>query len=77
MEVLAAITLSDIGLMLDIAGAYLIYQFTLKPIFPSSGPVNVMLNPETKRRMRRDGIFTKIGITSLIVGFALQIAGNH
>jgi hypothetical protein len=71
--------LNSFGLVLDIAGAYLLFRFGLPASIDREGHVHLIdasVNVEEKEKARRYDQWGQVGLGSLIIGFILQIISN-
>ena len=74
--------INSVGLLLDMTGVALLFKFGLPNDMTKPGNfqplhVEVDLNPEDVRLWRRYKRLSRLGLTFLILGFALQIVSNH
>lgn len=78
-QLLSPAAISSLGLSLDIAGVVLLFFFGLPADVRKDGGLVLMWggDPEDARRYRRARVLSCLGLALLVVGFGLQIAGNH
>ncbi|QQS68406.1 hypothetical protein IPP24_05390 [Candidatus Saccharibacteria bacterium] len=73
------IQLGDIGLVLDLFGAILLFFFGLAPLLARDGSMSLSIgnSDHLKRKAQRYEILSRFGIGLIVFGFAFQLAGNH
>lgn len=78
-QLLSPDALSSLGLSVDIADVILLFFFGLPADVRKDGGLLLMWcgGPEEARRYRRARVLSCLGLALLVVGFRLQIAGNH
>lgn len=72
--------ITSIGLVCDIVGAILIWQFGLPEEIYRSGRVPAIYNPaapEAERKIKKYDAIARIGVVTLILGFVLQLVGSE
>lgn len=77
--------LTDIGLVLDIVGAFLLWKFVVEINFTDkeqwlSGNAVLVVSdptPEQIKKFRRNMVISRLAICLLIAGFAFQLLGNQ
>ncbi len=70
---------SSLGLMLDIFGAILIFFYGLPEALSRKGHQSIItgqIDEEEVLKAKKYDFRAKIGLTLLIIGFALQLVGN-
>lgn len=73
------IQLGDIGLVLDLVGAILLFTYGLAPLLSKDGSMSLSAGTSDyiKRKARKYELLSRTGIGLIIVGFAFQLVGNH
>ena len=77
---MSAVTISSIGLVLDIIGAILLWKYGLPEAINRGGEQFLTLEQSDENeaaKARRYDWYSKVALTLLIMGFALQLAGNY
>lgn len=72
--------INDIGLILDIIGALLLFKFGLPASIDREGHIHLITEQVDHEEITRGKIYErwgKIGLALLIIGFILQLASNH
>lgn len=72
--------INDIGLILDIVGAVLLFKFGLPAQIDRTGSVHIITEEVDHDEVRKGKLYDrwgKIGLVLLMVGFALQLISNH
>jgi hypothetical protein len=71
--------INGIGLILDIAGALLLWRFGLAPSIDRSGTTHIIteqVDEAEVRKGKRYDRFGRTGIALLVLGFVFQLASN-
>ena len=73
------VQLIDIGLLLNLIGAALIFLYGLSPLLSRDGSLllSVGKSEHLERKARHYSILSRLGISSIFAGSALQLLGNH
>jgi|LGVE01.1.fsa_nt_gb hypothetical protein len=72
-------SISSIGLLLDIAGAVLIFKYGLPEKVDRDGAIYVVSGGEGEKEIQKAKKYdrwAKVGIVCLIIGFSLQLISN-
>jgi hypothetical protein len=71
--------INSLGLLLDIVGAILIFKFGLPEPISREGYVHLILeqtDEQEKQKALNYDRWSKLGLSSLILGFCLQLVSN-
>ena len=73
------IQISDVGLVLDLVGAILLFAYGLAPLLSRDGSMSLSTGTSDylKRKAKKYETFSRAGIGLIFIGFALQLLGNH
>ena len=72
--------INDVGLILDIIGALLLFKFGLPAAIDRQGRIFRIAEGVDQEEVRRGKLYDrwgKVGLALLVVGFFLQLASNH
>jgi hypothetical protein len=73
-------SINDVGLLLDIVGAVLLFKFGLPAAISREGHVHLVAEQVDEAEIRRSNRYDrlgKVGLALLVDGFALQLISNH
>ncbi len=73
------IQLGDIGLVIDLFGAVLLFFFGLAPLISKDGSMSLSTGNSDylKRKAQKYEALSRLGVFLVFVGFLLQLLGNH
>jgi len=73
------IQLGDIGLVIDLFGAVLLFFFGLAPLLAKDGSMTLSTGNSDylKRKAKKYEFLSRLGVSLVFVGFLLQLLGNH
>ena len=77
---MASAFLNDLGLVLDIIGAVLLFKFGLPASIDREGHVLLATGQIDENEIKKGKLYDRwgrIGLALLITGFILQLASNH
>ncbi len=72
--------INDIGLLLDIIGAVLLFKFGLPASIDRQGHIHIITEQVDEEEIKKGKLYDiwgKFGLGLLILGFVLQLASNH
>ena len=73
------VQLGDVGLVIDLIGAVLLFFFGLAPLLSRDGSMSLSVGNSDylKRKARRYEMLSRLGVSLVFIGFLLQLLGNH
>lgn len=73
------IQLGDVGLVIDLFGAVLLFFFGLAPLLSRNGSMSLSVGNSDylRRKAQRYEVLSRLGVLLVFVGFLLQLLGNH
>lgn len=73
------IQIGDVGLILDLVGAILLFVYGLAPLLSKDGSMSLSTGTSDylKRKAKKFEALSRMGIGLIFIGFALQLLGNH
>lgn len=77
---MTAACINDIGLLLDIIGAILLFKFGLPASISREGHIHLIteqVDEEEKKKGKLYDKWGKIGLGLLVIGFIFQLISNH
>lgn len=77
---MTAACINDIGLLLDIFGAILLFKFGLPDSIDREGHCHIITEQVDEEEIKKGKLYDKlgkIGLVLLILGFIFQLISNH
>lgn len=77
---MTAACINDIGLLLDIIGAILLFKFGLPASIDRNGHTHFVVKGINEEEVKRGKLYdkwAKVGLSLLILGFTFQLLSNH
>lgn len=74
-----SVQIGDLGLVLDLVGAILLFVYGLAPLLSKDGSMSLLAGTSDylKRKAKKYETLSRMGIGLIFVGFTLQLLGNH